>query len=1180
MLAQGIYYYFNLVISFLCLVGLFSPVVIGYVIRRKCRLAAARKEEIKRLLVLASEEAARAELESSSGYNNIGAVSISSSPPYQCAVCYFPTTTRCAQCKAVRYCSGKCQIIHWRRGHKDECHPPSSRYQHSDDGSNSSSKAANQNQYGTYGIHSETEDTQHVKPVGTILEEPVFSNDSHASEVLCEKDSDIKVDFLADAKGTHSTSPSSSFSSGFFSSTSTGTSESSDDASVSESNDSNDLDKLDGYQSAGVATNMVETTASLEASQTEPLSAELNSAVYSSTSSTKSNQIKPGSNDGETQHRPTSSSGLSINESKRCSVAEPLIESNGFWEGALNSNWPRKDGHDDSTQFISREASAKQLSDSKSTLRFSFNLSGSTIPSLHLQQGSGINTNVSDDTHTTSLGINKAFNGDAPSKKIDIDARKVEYLPSSRSERSIHIDDNPVTDSHALRRNEVRQRSSSGGIARLSLSTDRESTSAGDLKVANMPSLRSKKSNHVVNGTSNTSHLLKSREAGSLSSTASDGRSPSSKGGHSVPSVKTEKVDSVHATGNISTQIANNLPNASNGLKTSVRKVVDQLRASKLSKNSLLGDECETAGRYSDKGLFPYELFIKLYAWNKVELLPCGLTNCGNSCYANVVLQCLAFTPPFTAYLLQGIHSKTCVNKEWCFTCEFESLILKGREGNSPMSPIGILSQLQNSGSHLGNGREEDAHEFLRYVIDKMQSSCLKDAGVNASGSLKEETTLLGLTFGGYLRSKIKCMKCQGKSERHERIMDLTVEIEGDIGTLEEALQQFTRTEILDGENKYHCSRCKSYEKAKKKLKISEAPNVLTIALKRFQSGKFGKLNKSIDFPEILNLAKYMSGTSDKSPIYRLYGVVVHLDIMNASFSGHYVCYVKSNQNKWFKIDDSVVKAVELKKVKEKGAYMLLYARCSPRAPRLLRNRIPRAAKTKLTMAKSGFPSAIPSVVHSHPSSTPLDGQYRAGLESIDSRHPMRTILEVDSSSDSSSLFSSCSDEGSCSTESTRDSISTDDISDYIFGDTGRGLTSPWRTSSDSDTSSSSSSPLYARHSPLADLDRYASGPHETSTSGSRIDYEHSVLEGDGLHTRLYNGGSRLEDLEGKGSSPFLHSDMTKQNSRKLASSSSSSSNSCGRDNADLERLGRVSLFGNVKFGASRRRSSAERTNC
>ena len=50
-------------------------------------------------------------------------------------------------------------------------------------------------------------------------------------------------------------------------------------------------------------------------------------------------------------------------------------------------------------------------------------------------------------------------------------------------------------------------------------------------------------------------------------------------------------------------------------------------------------------------------------------------------------------------------------------------------------------------------------------------------------------------------------MKCGVKSERHERIMDLTVEIEGDIRTLEEALDKFTCTEVLDGENKYKCSR-------------------------------------------------------------------------------------------------------------------------------------------------------------------------------------------------------------------------------------------------------------------------------------------------------------------------------------------------------------------------------------
>lgn len=55
--------------------------------------------------------------------------------------------------------------------------------------------------------------------------------------------------------------------------------------------------------------------------------------------------------------------------------------------------------------------------------------------------------------------------------------------------------------------------------------------------------------------------------------------------------------------------------------------------------------------------------------------------------------------------------------KGWCFTCEFESLVLKAKDGHSPLSPSSIISHLESIGSNLGNGREEDAHEFLRYVF-------------------------------------------------------------------------------------------------------------------------------------------------------------------------------------------------------------------------------------------------------------------------------------------------------------------------------------------------------------------------------------------------------------------------------------------------------------------------------
>lgn len=112
-------------------------------------------------------------------------------------------------------------------------------------------------------------------------------------------------------------------------------------------------------------------------------------------------------------------------------------------------------------------------------------------------------------------------------------------------------------------------------------------------------------------------------------------------------------------------------------------------------------------------------------------------------------------------------------------------------------------------------------------------------------------------------------MRCHHESERYENIMDLTLEIFGWVQSLEDALTQFTNPEDLDGENKYRCGRllvlymsdscsnlerlckitlhmelkwvklnifrCAAYVRARKQLSIHEAPNILTIVLKRFQ---------------------------------------------------------------------------------------------------------------------------------------------------------------------------------------------------------------------------------------------------------------------------------------------------------------------------------------------------------
>lgn len=77
--------------------------------------------------------------------------------------------------------------------------------------------------------------------------------------------------------------------------------------------------------------------------------------------------------------------------------------------------------------------------------------------------------------------------------------------------------------------------------------------------------------------------------------------------------------------------------------------------------------------------------------------------------------------------------------------------------------------------------------------------------------------------------------------------------------------------------------------------------------LAKLQSGRFGKLNKRVTFPATLDLGPYMNEERDGSDVYNLYAVVVHVDMLNASFFGHYICYIKDFRGHWYRFDDCKV---------------------------------------------------------------------------------------------------------------------------------------------------------------------------------------------------------------------------------------------------------------------------------
>jgi len=165
-------------------------------------------------------------------------------------------------------------------------------------------------------------------------------------------------------------------------------------------------------------------------------------------------------------------------------------------------------------------------------------------------------------------------------------------------------------------------------------------------------------------------------------------------------------------------------------------------------------------------------------------------------------------------------------------------------------------------------------------------------------------------------------------SNLHRRTSIFPSILSGDLArcTLDDCLREFSKDEVLDGENMTECSYCREKRVSVKTLQVFRFPRVLVIHLKRFGNSK-KKVRTSVAFPmtnlDVGPLAHARLHSKGFNPIYDLYAAIDHSGRLNC---GHYTAScVNLHSRSWYKFNDQRVSSIDESKLDEASAYILFY---------------------------------------------------------------------------------------------------------------------------------------------------------------------------------------------------------------------------------------------------------------
>ena len=155
--------------------------------------------------------------------------------------------------------------------------------------------------------------------------------------------------------------------------------------------------------------------------------------------------------------------------------------------------------------------------------------------------------------------------------------------------------------------------------------------------------------------------------------------------------------------------------------------------------------------------------------------------------------------------------------------------------------------------------QQNDASEYAVKLLDKLE--------VPLKRWSPDHFKYLENTFGLKQTKQKVCKECGLKTNREEHFMNIDCQIRGK-SDIHEALATLCEVEVMEGDNKVNCERCKKNTDTVLQTAISKLPNMLVLSLKRFDldynTFETVKINSRCSFDQTLNMKRYTLEAAEK----------------------------------------------------------------------------------------------------------------------------------------------------------------------------------------------------------------------------------------------------------------------------------------------------------------------------